>query len=84
LAPYNFTASPAGYAGYSYFYAGEFIHKTGRDKDSTSLCGLQSLDAIATTRCSSRGMSPYDGALKLRTINRHTEPFPWHPRSRSC
>ena len=34
LANYDFTRHLLGYAGYSYFYAGEFIHKTGRDKDS--------------------------------------------------
>jgi hypothetical protein len=34
LGTYNFTRHLQGYAGYSYFYAGAFIHKTGRDKDS--------------------------------------------------
>ena len=37
LGTYNFTRHLQGYAGYSYFYAGEFIHKTGRDKDSNFL-----------------------------------------------
>ena len=34
LANYNFTRHLLGYAGYSFFYAGEFIQKTGRDKNS--------------------------------------------------
>ena len=34
LANYNFTRHLLGYAGYSYFHTGEFIHKTGRDKNS--------------------------------------------------
>ncbi len=35
LGTYNFTRHLQGYGGYSYFCAGEFIHKTGRDKDSS-------------------------------------------------
>ena len=34
LATYNFTRHIQGYAGYSHFFAGEFIEKTGKDKDS--------------------------------------------------
>ncbi len=34
LVTYNFTRHLLGYAGYSYFYAGEFIHKTGPDNNS--------------------------------------------------
>ena len=34
LATYNFTRHWQGYTGYSFFSTGEFIHKTGRDKDS--------------------------------------------------
>jgi Alginate export len=34
LVTYNFTRHLLGYAGYSHFYTGEFIHKTGPDKDS--------------------------------------------------
>jgi hypothetical protein len=34
LATYHFTRHVLGYAGYSHFFAGEFIRKTGRDKDS--------------------------------------------------
>jgi hypothetical protein len=33
-ATYNFTRHLLGYAGYSHFFAGEFIRKTGKDKDS--------------------------------------------------
>jgi len=34
LATYNFTRHLQGYAGYSHFFAGEFIDKTGKDQDS--------------------------------------------------
>src|SRR6267143_1850393 len=34
LATYNFTRHLQGYAGYSHFFTGEFIDKTGKDKDS--------------------------------------------------
>ena len=34
LATYNFTRHLQGYAGYSRFFTGEFITKTGKDKDS--------------------------------------------------
>jgi len=34
LATYNFTRHLQGYAGYSRFFTGEFIDKTGKDKDS--------------------------------------------------
>jgi len=34
LATYDFTRHVLGYAGYSRFFAGEFIDKTGPDKDS--------------------------------------------------
>ena len=34
LGTYNFTRHLQGYAGYSYFYAGEFLHKTGPDNNS--------------------------------------------------
>jgi Alginate export len=34
LANYNFTRHLLGYAGYSYFYAGEFVQKTGRHNNS--------------------------------------------------
>src|SRR2546425_1338542 len=34
LATYNFTRHLQGYAGYSRFFIGEFIDKTGKDKDS--------------------------------------------------
>src|SRR5712664_2384065 len=34
LATYNFTRHLQGYAGYSHFFTGEFISKTGKDKDS--------------------------------------------------
>jgi Alginate export len=33
-ATYNFTRHLLGYAGYSRFFTGEFISKTGKDKDS--------------------------------------------------
>jgi hypothetical protein len=34
LATYNVTRHIQGYAGYSHFFTGEFITKTGKDKDS--------------------------------------------------
>src|SRR2546427_1788534 len=34
LATYNVTRHIQGYAGYSHFFTGEFIEKTGKDKDS--------------------------------------------------
>src|SRR3989449_4716322 len=34
LATYNFTRHLLGYAGYSHFFTGEFIDKTGKNKDS--------------------------------------------------
>jgi hypothetical protein len=34
LANYNFTRHLLGYAGYSYFFPGEFIHKAGRHSNS--------------------------------------------------
>jgi len=34
LANYNITRHILGYAGYSHFFTGEFIHKTGKDRDS--------------------------------------------------
>ena len=34
LATYNFTRHLLGYAGYSHFFTGEFIRKTGPSKDS--------------------------------------------------
>jgi hypothetical protein len=34
LGTYNFTRHLLGYVGYSFFSAGDFIHKSGRDKDS--------------------------------------------------
>jgi len=34
LATYNITRHLQGYAGYSHFFAGEFITKTGKDRDS--------------------------------------------------
>ncbi len=34
LATYNFTRHLQGYTGYSRFFTGEFISKTGKDKDS--------------------------------------------------
>jgi hypothetical protein len=34
FANYNFTRHLLGYAGYSHFFTGEFISKTGKDKDS--------------------------------------------------
>ena len=34
LATYNFARHFQGYAGYSRFFTGEFIDKTGQDKDS--------------------------------------------------
>jgi len=34
FANYNFTRHLLGYAGYSHFFTGEFIEKTGPDKDS--------------------------------------------------
>ena len=34
LATYNLTRHIQGYAGYSHFSTGEFIEKTGKDKDS--------------------------------------------------
>jgi hypothetical protein len=34
LATYNFTRHIQGYAGYSHFFTGEFIKKTGKDNDS--------------------------------------------------
>ena len=37
LATYNFTRHLQGYAGYSHFFTGEFIRKTGPDKDSDFL-----------------------------------------------
>ena len=37
LATYNFTRHLLGYAGYSHFFTGEFIRKTGPDKDSDFL-----------------------------------------------
>jgi hypothetical protein len=39
LANYNFTRHLLGYAGYSFFYAGEFIQKTGRDRNSNFFYG---------------------------------------------
>jgi hypothetical protein len=33
-ATYNFTRHLLGYAGYSHFFTGDFISKTGKDKDS--------------------------------------------------
>jgi hypothetical protein len=33
-AAYNFTRHLLGYAGYSHFFAGEFLSKTGKDKNS--------------------------------------------------
>jgi hypothetical protein len=33
-ATYNFTRHLLGYGGYSHFFTGEFINKTGKDKDS--------------------------------------------------
>ena len=33
-ATYNFTRHLLGYAGYSRFFTGDFINKTGKDKDS--------------------------------------------------
>jgi hypothetical protein len=35
----RFTRHPLGYVGYSFFYAGEFIQKTGRDKNSNFVYG---------------------------------------------
>jgi Alginate export len=37
LATYDFTRHLHGYAGYSYFFPGEFIHKSGRHKSSNYL-----------------------------------------------
>ena len=37
LANYTFTRHLLGYAGYSHFFTGEFIRKTGPDKDSDFL-----------------------------------------------
>ena len=34
LATYNFTRHLLGYGGYSHFFTGEFIRKTGPSKDS--------------------------------------------------
>jgi len=34
FATYNFTRHLLGYAGYSHFLTGEFIDKTGKNKDS--------------------------------------------------
>jgi hypothetical protein len=34
LATYNVTRHIQGYACYSHFFTGEFISKTGKDKDS--------------------------------------------------
>ena len=39
LATYNFTRHLLGYAGYSRFFAGEFIRKTGPSRDSDFLYG---------------------------------------------
>jgi hypothetical protein len=39
LATYNFTRHLQGYAGYSHFWAGEFIRKTGPSRDSDFLYG---------------------------------------------
>ena len=39
LATYNFTRHLQGYAGYSRFFAGEFIRKTGPSRDSDFLYG---------------------------------------------
>ena len=37
FATYTFTRHVLGYAGYSHFFTGEFIRKTGPDKDSDFL-----------------------------------------------
>ena len=39
LATYNFTRHLLGYAGYSHFFTGEFIRKTGPSRDSDFLYG---------------------------------------------
>jgi hypothetical protein len=39
LATYNFTRHLLGYAGYSRFFAGEFIRRTGPSRDSDFLYG---------------------------------------------
>jgi hypothetical protein len=40
LATYNFTRHLLGSAGYSHFFTGEFIRKTGPNKDSDFLYAL--------------------------------------------